>query len=279
MKELKNNSIVLVILTIVNSYVLWNFISKGKTMHGIGYFLFFYTALLVIHLFTNKFPPKQEIEVKEPKKELILVLLFSLLGGIFISLSYYIKGLIPSIDIPTKVFVFTGVFLFTFPLGVFIYLITKRYKLLQLGLYTNPLIYLLLGALVWGLTGLFAYFFNESGIIWTRGLEELHGFGGLIIQSLIGAALIEEFSRFLIQTRFEKIFKISGINILLATTIWAFIHFPMAYFKTQHLVGSFNYCIQIIPLGFVWGYMIQRTKSIIPSVLAHGFNLWGLQNG
>lgn len=278
MREFKNNSIAIVAMTIVNSYVLWNFISKGKTMHGIGYFLFFYAALLVIHLFTNKFPPKQEIEVKEPKKEFIIVLLFNLLGGIFITLSYYIKGIIPAIAIPIKLLVFSGVFLFTFPLGIIIYMLMKRYKLLELGLYTNPLIYLVLGAMVWGLTGLFAYFFNESGIIWTRGLKELHGFGGLIVQSLIGAALIEEFSRFLIQTRFEKVYKIAGINILLATTIWAFIHFPMAYFKTHHIIGSLNYCIQIIPLGFVWGYMIQRAKSIVPSVLAHGFNLWGLQN-
>lgn len=279
MKELKNNSIALVIMTIVNSYLLWNFVNKGKTLHGIGYILFFYSALLAIHFFTNKFPPKKDIEVKEPNKEIAMIILFTLLGAIFISLSYYIKGLIPPIAIPIKVLVFSGVFLFTFPLGILIYLLVKRYKLLQLGMYTRPLVYFVLGAIVWGLTGFFAYFFNESGIIWKEGLKELGGLGGLIVQSLFSAALVEEFSRFIFQTRFERVYKIAGINILIATSIWAFFHFPMAYSKMHNLVGSFNYCLQIIPLGFVWGYMIQRTKSIVPSVLAHGFNLWGLQNG
>lgn len=279
MKELKNNSIALVIMTMVNLFVLWNFVSKGKAMHGIGYFLFFYVSIIVIHFFTNKFPPKKDIEVKEPKKEFVMVLVFTLLGAIFISLSYYVKGLIPQIAVPIKVLVFSGVFLFTFPLGILIYMLLKRYKLLQLGLYTQPLVYIVLGAIIWGMTGLFAYYFNESGIIWKEGLKELGGFRGLIVQSLFSAALVEEFSRFIIQTRFERVYKIAGINILIATSIWAFFHFPMAYSKMHNLLGSFNYCLQIIPLGFVWGCMIQRTKSIIPSVLAHGFNLWGLQNG
>jgi membrane protease YdiL (CAAX protease family) len=29
----------------------------------------------------------------------------------------------------------------------------------------------------------------------------------------------------------------------------------------------------------MWSYMILRTKSIMPSILVHGSNLWGLQNG
>jgi hypothetical protein len=41
-----------------------------------------------------------------------------------------------------------GAFLFSMPLGIFIYLLLKEYKILQLGLTTKPLIYFLLGAVI-----------------------------------------------------------------------------------------------------------------------------------
>ncbi|MFZ1457710.1 MAG: CPBP family intramembrane glutamic endopeptidase, partial [Saprospiraceae bacterium] len=91
-------------------------------------------------------------------------------------------------------------------------------------------------------------------------------------------ALFEEFSRFVIQSRFEKIIKTSGISILFATTIWAFMHFPVTVYKGANISNTIVYCIQIIPLGFVWGYLTQRTKSILPSTLIHGLNLGGFQN-
>ena len=150
---------------------------------------------------------------------------------------------------------------------------------MQLGLYTKPLVSFLLGVIIWGMTGLFAYVFYESGIIWEKGLKEIGGFVGLIFTGIINAALFEEFSRFVIQSRFEKIFKTSGINILFATTIWAFMHFPMAYYQGGEISSTLKYCLQIIPIGFIWGYLTQRTKSILPSVIAHGLNLWGFQNG
>jgi len=31
-------------------------------------------------------------------------------------------------------------------------------------------------------------------------------------------------------------------------------------------------------MGLLWGYMTHRTKSLLPAVLVHGFNLWGLHN-
>ena len=56
-------------------------------------------------------------------------------------------------------------------------------------------------------------------------------------------------------------------------------HFPVTYFKGAEISGTLVYCIQIIPIGFIWGYMTQRTKSIVPSTISHGINLWGFQNG
>jgi membrane protease YdiL (CAAX protease family) len=34
----------------------------------------------------------------------------------------------------------------------------------------------------------------------------------------------------------------------------------------------------MMPIGFLWGYLTHRTKSLLPAVLVHGLNFWGLQN-
>lgn len=278
MKALKENLNILVVMSLINSLVLWNYISKGKTMHGIGYFLFFYLAIFTIHFFTEKLPPKVDFDVKEPKKEFLLVMLFSALGAVFITVNFYIQSNFEQLGFLVRLPVLLGMLFFTFPLGIAIYLLIKKYKLPQLGFRFKPISYFVLAIIVWGLTGIFAYLFNKSGIIWKEGYEELGGVPGLL-SGIISAGLVEEFSRFAMQSRFEKVFKSSGFGILFATIIWSFMHFPTNYFKGYELNGIFIYCLQIIPLGFVWGYLTYRTKSLLPSTLIHGLNLWGFQNG
>lgn len=278
MKSVKDNIQILIVMTVINLIVLWGFNSSGQLLHGIGYFVFFYAAIAIIYLITNKIPPRNEIEIKNPTKELMMAILFSILGFVFLVLNFMQKtGLIPK-NIFTTIPILTGVFLFSMPLGITIYLLLKKYRILQLGLTTKPLIYLLLGIVIWGLTGIFAYMFNRSGILWEEAYKELGGVFGMVLQGVIGAGLVEEFNRFVIQSRFEKVFKKLGFNILFATTIWAFMHFPVWYFKSGEVRAIILNCIQIIPLGFVWGYLTQRTKSILPATIAHGFNLWGFQN-
>lgn len=279
MKAFKDNIQIMVIMTAINFIVLWNYISSGKTIHGIGYFIFFYVSILTIHFFTKRIPPKNEIEVKQPKKELLLILLFSLFGVIAIIINFYLKSSGEQIGFLIRLPILLGMLFFTFPLGIAIYLLIKKYRISQLGLSFKPLSYLLLGLLIWGITGLFSFIFNKSGIIWVEGYKELGGVSGIILQGVIGAGLVEEFSRFAMQSRFERVFKLNGFNILFATTIWSFMHFPKNYFEGGQATDIVIYCIQIIPIGFIWGYLTHRTKSIVPATLAHGLNLWGFQNG
>lgn len=279
MKELKSNIQILVAMTTINSVVLWNFISRGKTLHGIGYFVFFYISILIIYYLTKKLPPKNEIEVKEPKRELIIAIIFAVVGTVFLALNFMIKSNLISDKLNTKIPIGIGSLLFGTPIGIFIYLLFKRYKPMRLGLTTKPIYSNVIGLIIWGLTGLFAYLFYPEGMRWSRANQELGGIFGIILQGVIGAALFEEFSRFIIQSRFEKVFSTKGFNILFATGIWALMHAPVQFSKGNDLSGTCVYCIQIIPLGFIWGYLTQRTKSIVPATFAHGLNLWGLQNG
>jgi membrane protease YdiL (CAAX protease family) len=282
MKALKDNIQIMVIMTTINFVVLWNYVSNGKTLHGIGYFIFFYVAILTIHFFTERIAPKNEIEVKEPKKELTVAIFFAVLGLLFLTLNFMLKSNKLPDTIVTKLPIGIGNILFGIPLCLFIYLLVKRYKVMKLGFTTKPVLNLLLGLIIWGITGVFAYFFNKEGMFWEKLYRDDGIIGGIITiitQGIIGAALFEEFSRFIVQSRFEKIFKTNGINILFATTIWAFMHFPVTYYKNDDVISVFIYCIQIIPIGFIWGYLTQRTKSIVPATITHGMNLWGIQNG
>lgn len=279
MKEIKDNVQILITMTVINFVVLWNYISNGKTLHGIGYFLFFYVSILTIHFFTKRISPKNEMEVKQPKKELLLILFFSLIGIISITINFYLKSSGEQIGFLIRLPILLGILFFTFPLGIAIYLLIKKYRITQLGLSFKPVSYVFLGLLIWGITGLFAFIFNKSGIIWVEGYKELGGVSGIILQGVIGAGLVEEFSRFVMQSRFGQVFKLNGFNILFATTIWSFMHFPKNYFEGGQATDIVIYCIQIIPIGFIWGYLTHRTKSIVPATLAHGINLWGFQNG
>lgn len=278
MKELKDNWIILVVMSMINGLILWNFISNGKTIHGIGYCIFFYVSILTIHYFTSKIPPQNAIYVKNPKRELLITILFVAIGIVFLVLNLYIKSHNQQLGFIIKLPILLGMLICTFPVGIAIYLLLQKYKFTQIGFSFKPFSYLLLGVLIWGLTGIFAFLFNKSGIIWEEGFKELGGVSGLLWQGFIMAGLAEEFSRFIMQTRLERYIKVNGFNILIATTIWAFMHFPINYFKGNPVPDILFYCIQIIPLGCIWGYMTHRTKSIVPSTMAHGLNLWGFQN-
>ncbi len=141
-------------------------------------------------------------------------LLFAILGYIFIILHLYFKNNLKDISFFVKLPVILGLFLFTFPLANLIFLLVKKYKFSQIGFSFKPLNKLILAIFIWSLTGLVAYFFNYDGIIWKEGLKVLGGFWGLILNGLIAAALVEEFSRFLLFTRFNKVFNNVGIAIL-----------------------------------------------------------------
>jgi hypothetical protein len=177
MKTIKTNWPILAVMTAINFVVLFNFYINDQLQHGVGYFVFFYLASFLIHIFTARFPPKNTIEVKNSAKERAIVLLFAVLGIVFIGIDFYLrykfKGLGFLFTLPIKL----GVFIFTIPLGILIYFLRKKYKILDLGLKTTP-IYLLLGVLIWGLTGVFSYFFYEEGMVWSNGLKEFGGVSG-----------------------------------------------------------------------------------------------------
>ena len=151
-----------------------------------------------------------------------------------------------------------------------------RYKPRELGVNLNYWwLAVPLHAIVGGITMLVAY---ESSH-WKEGWEEF-GWQGMLLTGVLGAALSEEYVRMLLQTRLSKWLNNAGTGFVLATLVWALMHVPVAIRNNPDkeiwllMIAS----ISIMPIGFLWGYLTHRTKSLLPAVLLHGFNLWGLQN-
>jgi len=113
-----------------------------------------------------------------------------------------------------------------------------------------------------------------------RSFLDANGGIGLVWTALIAAALSEEFTRTLLQTRLGVVFRNKGLGFVAATFIWASLHIPVNLFQNptasvwRIVIGSWG----LMPIGLLWGYMTHRSKSLFPSVLMHGLNLWGLQN-
>jgi membrane protease YdiL (CAAX protease family) len=101
---------------------------------------------------------------------------------------------------------------------------------------------------------------------------------GLLSEGLVEAALPEEFFRFVWQTRAGAYLNNRASGWLIASVLWAVLHAPVEYNGSHSLAGTLTYMLGIIPIGLLWGYLTIRTKSILPSVLLHGTNFWGLQN-
>lgn len=90
------------------------------------------------------------------------------------------------------------------------------------------------------------------------------------------AGLPEEFVRMLIQTRYAAVVKNDASGWLAASILWSLLHIPRFYYDGHDLEDALLNSIFILPLGLLLGYMIHRTKCIVPAVIVHATNLWGL---
>jgi membrane protease YdiL (CAAX protease family) len=126
--------------------------------------------------------------------------------------------------------------------------------------------------------GVTAYLSKPEKILFGAMLEEM-GIVSMILTGFLVAAIPEELTRVLMQTRIGKVFENYAAGWLIASTIWAFLHFPNFWAQnSQCLFPAIEGVLTILPIGLLWGFMTHRTRSILPAVLVHGTNLWGLQN-
>jgi len=247
-----------------------------KTAHAILYLVAVWLCALATDVVVNLHPsPAVGFPIHcSSAQESAVILTCTALGQVFLYVRF--SALWNAIQGPSKYALIT-LLVFTYPIVLaLIYLFFYRYKPSELGINLRFWYLPLLIHLLWG--GI-AITTAISTIIWHSYIQQ-NGIG-ILITLVICAALAEEFTRMLLQTRLGALFHNKGMGFVTATLLWACIHIPKSYPHTNDGTIPLLFFIKLttmIPMGLLWGYMTHRTKSLLPAVLVHGFNLWGLHN-
>jgi membrane protease YdiL (CAAX protease family) len=219
-------------------------------------------------------PLPNDFAVKQPKRESIYFILCAILGMLFLLIRFngyidwqHLKPLVKLSIIPLVVF--------AFPIALAVIMLMLKYKPYDLGIRLNGLItaipVLIISVIVNRLV-------SPTSLTWDSVVKESGGVLGALYSGLILADLSEEFFRVVGQTRLGALFKSYSIGWFITTLIWAFMHAPKWYADEHNFTEALLGSIRIIPIGLMWGYLTLRTKNILPAVLVHGTNYWGLQN-
>ena len=263
-----------ILLAIISGTMLWHASGLHEWLQGMGYLLAVWLSAFVVDLVVNARPrPATGFPIKRPvRKELLIIFMCEILATVYLVIHFSSAGEAMSRNtrmllLPLMVFVFPIVL-------ALIYLFRYKYTIRELGInFRYWWLALIVSAVVGGITIGVA----PEKIHWVSAYKEF-GIGGWILSGFIGAALSEEFVRMLFQTRLGAAFGDMGLGLILASAIWGCMHIPAnsqdSHDVTAGLLGAVDY----IPIGVLWGYMTHRTRSIIPAVLVHGLNAWGLQN-
>ena len=270
--------IIFIVVILLLGVIINEYIRNGTIIHGLGFLGAIYISVFVVdYLCMSHSFDYQVFIIKKPvKKELIIISICTILGLIFLCVRYIFNwngiGAILKLSV-------LPLMLFVFPIVLsLVYLFIFKYPLKNLGINLNYWYLPILINIVFGLiTLIFAPEKSHWHLLVSGTVGNLFSW---LFTGLIGAALSEEFTRMLFQTRIKSLSNNMAIGWISAAFIWALLHFPV--FSQEHVEKGWRAVIMatlnLIPLGLLWGYITYRTKSIIPSVVIHGLNLWGLQN-
>ena len=249
----------------------------GRFAQAAGYLLAVVLGVFVTDMVVARRPrPTVGFPIKRPiAQEVAVILGCTLLGLAYLAIHFSAVG--QTMPRSERLAFFPILALFTFPVALaLIYLLHYRYKPSELGI---KLRYLYLPLLVLLIFGAITFWVAPEKSHW-RSFFLQFGVRGWLFSALLGAALSEEFTRMLLQTRLANAFRNISLGFVAATFIWACLHIPINHSQIQNAtwMRAFLGAIGFMPEGFLWGYMTHRTKSILPAVLVHAFNLWGLVN-
>jgi len=258
------------------AWVIYIGYTTHQLLHGIGYIFAVWFGAFVTDIITGIKPKDATgFPIKRPvNRELLVIIICTLLGLSMLFIRFVTDW--NTLNKFTRL-ALLPLFLFVFPIVLsLIYLFRYKYKPKELGInlhywYLPIFIHIIVGGITLWLAPEVSH--------WKEAYKE-YGLLGMSFTGLISAALPEEFLRMLLQTRLGKAMNNMGLGFVLATIIWASMHIPVfgQDFKTNGWSGAIGGAARIVPIGLLWGYVTHRTKSLIPAVLIHGFNLWGLQN-
>ncbi len=214
-------------------------------------------------------------KMKEPRNELWVIIATQVIVAILLIVAFLIVDQQQASPI-FRIITLILRLLFVFPVFFLIYFIgLKKYGLRELGFTSLKNWFVALPLIV--MIGGISYLIFPEGFLFKSALED-HGFMSFITFGFLTAAIPEEITRTLFQSRLGSVLKSKSIAWFLVSLIWALLHIPIFVFRIGDFNSAFIGAIGILPIGLLWGYLNERYRSIIPAVLIHGTNLWGISN-
>jgi hypothetical protein len=265
--RLKSNYIVSICLAIIAFAIISIGVIHHKPVQAICYLFVMWLGTLITDVYVFLKPVKRMIYVKNAKKETLYLVLCTFLGFVFLILRFDgfwehmngIEKLSSIVLIP-----------FAFPIALAVIMLLLKYKLSDLGIALNGLI---IAIPITILIAMVAYLVAPEGFTY----KQIGGIWDIFFAGIVSAGLAEEFWRYIAQSRFAALFHNNAMGWLVGVIIWASMHTPK-WLADGNLAEALYGTIRIIPLGLMWSYMSYRTRNILPSVIVHGLNVWGLQN-
>ncbi len=214
-------------------------------------------------------------KIEQPKKELFVIVGVIIIQ--FLVLIYWFVIVDQSgVSLTVRIITLVLRFLFIFPVFLLVYfLAVRKYSLRQLGIWRLRYWYVSIPLIV--LIGGATYLTFPEGMQFQKELQG-NGYLRFITLGFLTAAIPEEIARSLFQTRLGVVLNNKGLAWFIVGLIWALSHVPLFSFQSGDYYSAILSALGIMPIGLLWGYLNERYRSIIPSVLIHGTNLWGLQN-
>ncbi len=250
--------------------------SRGGFLKIVAYLSAMLLAVFITDFLSARIKPANpDFPVKLLNKELIFLLAIQ---TIIIALSFVrFQGFSDwqNTGFVFKLPVLILMILFVFPVVLLFTFFKWKYALRDLGFRLRGIF---IGLPVIFIIGAAAYLFKPEKILFGEIYREM-GLISMILTGFLVAAIPEELTRVLVQTRLGRFFENNALGWLIASTVWAFLHLPNFWAQnSEGLVAAARSVLMILPIGLLWGYMTHRTRSIMPAVTVHGTNLWGLQN-
>ena len=156
-----------------------------------------------------------------------------------------------------------------------LFLIARRYRLADLGFRWSGLAAFPPVLAIFALTSVVLF---PGAVTWKGIVAETGGSWSAILGTALLAAVPEEFFRFAWQTRVGAWLKRPAVGWLVAFIAWALLHGPKDWAESHSVADTVMGMVDIVPLGLLWGYLTRRSRSMVPSILLHLTNVWGLQN-
>jgi len=92
----------------------------------------------------------------------------------------------------------------------------------------------------------------------------------VLVWLLLFIAFSEEFLRLILQSRLNGVLDNAAAAWFITAVLWSLLHLPR--------FGSLRSCFEIMLEGLLWGYVMYRTRSLLPSMLLHATNfVWGFK--